>query len=439
MARGRKLGLTSRATQESSASPTHLRRADGRHVRRRRRRDRTRRAARAAGRSRARLRDGRRPRRPGRHHRPTRSPPSVGSCRQSRSPTAGSRTGGYGIVDTVADNAAAARVVLGVRMLPIGAFDLRLVGVLFHRNGIPVDSGAGAAAMGNPARCLAWLANTLGPLGSGLRSGDIVLSGAAAPDGPGPARRRLPGAVRAPRRRHRAVRERAVRRRSVAMTDPHTRSPTPCSPPSGSARPRAVHPQSLPRRRGRLQGAVPRRRAPAAARRERHRREARPDQRGQAPGPWHPRAGLRTADLGDGGAFRGTASARRAHPPTGRARARALDRPADRAAATVAEVLAATEAVLPGHRGGRHALLGAVPPAPTRSRTTPAPPGWCSARGPAARRAGRPRVLGCVFRCRSGIDTAAGGAAMGHPAAALVWLAGRSRAGANGSRKGRSC
>jgi 2-keto-4-pentenoate hydratase len=32
-------------------------------------------------------------------------------------------------------------------------------------------------------------------------------------------------------------------------------------------------------------------------------------------------------------------------------------------------------------------------------------------------------VLGCVFRSRGAIDTAAGGAVMGHPAAALVWLA----------------
>jgi 2-oxo-3-hexenedioate decarboxylase len=32
-------------------------------------------------------------------------------------------------------------------------------------------------------------------------------------------------------------------------------------------------------------------------------------------------------------------------------------------------------------------------------------------------------VLGCVFRSRGGIATAAGGAAMGHPAAAVVWLA----------------
>jgi 2-keto-4-pentenoate hydratase len=32
-------------------------------------------------------------------------------------------------------------------------------------------------------------------------------------------------------------------------------------------------------------------------------------------------------------------------------------------------------------------------------------------------------VLGCVFRSRGGISTAAGGAAMGHPAAAVAWLA----------------
>jgi 2-oxo-3-hexenedioate decarboxylase len=32
-------------------------------------------------------------------------------------------------------------------------------------------------------------------------------------------------------------------------------------------------------------------------------------------------------------------------------------------------------------------------------------------------------VLGCVFRYRGGIDTAAGGAVLGHPANALVWLA----------------
>jgi 2-keto-4-pentenoate hydratase len=82
------------------------------------------------------------------------------------------------LADTVADNASASRVVLGARIIPVGSLDLRLVGVLFSRNGAPIDSGAGAAVLGNPARCVAWLANRLGSLGSGLRAGDVVLPGA---------------------------------------------------------------------------------------------------------------------------------------------------------------------------------------------------------------------------------------------------------------------
>lgn len=82
------------------------------------------------------------------------------------------------IQDTVADNGSNARVVLGARMFPVGPLDLCHLGVLFFRNGSPIDSGAGAAVLGNPIRCVAWLANKLGALGSGLRAGDTVLSGA---------------------------------------------------------------------------------------------------------------------------------------------------------------------------------------------------------------------------------------------------------------------
>lgn len=82
------------------------------------------------------------------------------------------------IADTVADNASSARVVLGGRITPVDGLDLRLLGVLFSRNGTPIDSGAGAAALGHPARCVAWLANKLGEFGSGLRRGDVVLPGA---------------------------------------------------------------------------------------------------------------------------------------------------------------------------------------------------------------------------------------------------------------------
>src|SRR5690349_6943604 len=65
------------------------------------------------------------------------------------------------IADTVADNGGAARVVLGAHATPVRGLDLRLLGVLFSRNAVPVDSGAGAAALGHPAAALAWLANTL--------------------------------------------------------------------------------------------------------------------------------------------------------------------------------------------------------------------------------------------------------------------------------------
>ena len=81
------------------------------------------------------------------------------------------------LADTVADNASAGRVVLGSRITPATAVDLRLAGLLLHRNGSPLESGAGAAALGNPVRCLSWLANRLLPPQRGLRGGDIVLSG----------------------------------------------------------------------------------------------------------------------------------------------------------------------------------------------------------------------------------------------------------------------
>jgi len=82
------------------------------------------------------------------------------------------------LVDTIADNASCGRVVLGGTLTPVTALDLRLTGMLLYRNGVPIDSGAGAAALGNPVRCVAWLANKLGEFGSGLRRNDIVLPGA---------------------------------------------------------------------------------------------------------------------------------------------------------------------------------------------------------------------------------------------------------------------
>ena len=45
-------------------------------------------------------------------------------------------------------------------------------------NGAVAATGAGAAVLGNPIRCVAWLANKLGEFGVPLREGDLVLAGA---------------------------------------------------------------------------------------------------------------------------------------------------------------------------------------------------------------------------------------------------------------------
>lgn len=82
------------------------------------------------------------------------------------------------LADTIADNASSGRLVVGGRLRRVTEVDLRLVGVAVSRNGRVVDTGAGAAALGNPARCVAWLANKLAQFGLALRAGDVVLPGA---------------------------------------------------------------------------------------------------------------------------------------------------------------------------------------------------------------------------------------------------------------------
>jgi 2-keto-4-pentenoate hydratase len=45
-------------------------------------------------------------------------------------------------------------------------------------NGAPSATGAGAAVLGHPVRCVAWLANKLAEFGVPLRAGDVVMAGA---------------------------------------------------------------------------------------------------------------------------------------------------------------------------------------------------------------------------------------------------------------------
>ena len=80
--------------------------------------------------------------------------------------------------DTIADNASSARVVCGGRLTPVDDLDLRMIGMVLSVDGAVAATGAGAAVLGNPIRCVAWLANKLGEFGVPLRAGDLVLAGA---------------------------------------------------------------------------------------------------------------------------------------------------------------------------------------------------------------------------------------------------------------------
>lgn len=85
------------------------------------------------------------------------------------------------LVDTVADNASYGGFTLGPWSRALRYVDLRTVGMLLHHNGEPVVQGIGAAALGHPARAVAWLANKLIAFGISLEPGDIVLSGSLGP------------------------------------------------------------------------------------------------------------------------------------------------------------------------------------------------------------------------------------------------------------------
>jgi 2-oxo-hept-3-ene-1,7-dioate hydratase len=81
------------------------------------------------------------------------------------------------ITDTVADNGAAAGIVLGGRPVRPTDVDLRWVGVAFYRNSEIEETGIAAGVLGHPAMAIAWLANKVGRFGQALEPGHLMLSG----------------------------------------------------------------------------------------------------------------------------------------------------------------------------------------------------------------------------------------------------------------------
>jgi 2-keto-4-pentenoate hydratase len=81
------------------------------------------------------------------------------------------------IVDTIADNASSGGVILGSRSAGVHDLDLRMMGCTLHVNGELVQTGGGGAVLGSPLNSVAWLANTVGPLGVTLEPGHVILPG----------------------------------------------------------------------------------------------------------------------------------------------------------------------------------------------------------------------------------------------------------------------
>ncbi len=83
----------------------------------------------------------------------------------------------FDLKSVVADNCSSSRFVVGGSATPIDDLDLRTLGIVLEKNGVPVAIGAGAAVLGHPAAAIAMLANMLGRRGEEIPAGTLILSG----------------------------------------------------------------------------------------------------------------------------------------------------------------------------------------------------------------------------------------------------------------------
>ena len=81
------------------------------------------------------------------------------------------------IVDTIADNAANAGIVLGDQRHGVDAHDLRWVGAIVTRNGDVEETGLGAGVLNDPVESVVWLARRMAQYGQEIEAGQTILSG----------------------------------------------------------------------------------------------------------------------------------------------------------------------------------------------------------------------------------------------------------------------
>ena len=83
--------------------------------------------------------------------------------------------------DFFADNGFSARIVLQGQWHGADGFDFLNEKVVLTQGGKELAQGAGALAMGHPARAVAWLAGKLAERNRGLEPGQIVMTGTLTP------------------------------------------------------------------------------------------------------------------------------------------------------------------------------------------------------------------------------------------------------------------
>jgi len=79
--------------------------------------------------------------------------------------------------DTISDFAANAGIVLGGRPVRPQDVDLRWVGAMLFKNGVIEETGLAAAVLNHPGNGVAWLANKIAPYGEQLQAGEVILGG----------------------------------------------------------------------------------------------------------------------------------------------------------------------------------------------------------------------------------------------------------------------
>lgn len=85
------------------------------------------------------------------------------------------------ITDTVADNASASHFVLGEEKISLSDIDLENCVMKLYKNGELASEGLGKSSMGNPLTATQWLANKMLEMGTPLKKGEVILSGALGP------------------------------------------------------------------------------------------------------------------------------------------------------------------------------------------------------------------------------------------------------------------